>query len=70
MLVANKPVKGLFGTRIYLAERERKLRAEVYTVNLLKTTYGQFEILHLKFLDKKIFIPFKQTGSDKYLTEQ
>ena len=32
MLVANKPVKGLFGTRIHLAERERKLRAEVYTL--------------------------------------
>ena len=32
MLVANKPVKGLFDSRIYLAERERKLGAEVYTL--------------------------------------
>ena len=67
MLVANKPVKGLFGTRIYLAERERKSRAEVYTLLICwKPHMGS-----LKFckIDKKNFIPFKQTGSDKYLTE-
>ena len=66
MLVANKPVKGLFGTRIYLAERERKLRAESLQLICWKPHMGS-----LKFckIDKKNFIPFKQTGSDKYLTE-